>query len=445
MKALYSLVVACMIASGASAADINLIHVDKVWSAHPVNFALAVSGDSQFVGYYDADRRLTIAHRPLGQSQWTSQRLDVVTGWDSHNYIALALDSSGHLHVMANMHNDPLVYFRTTRTGNVKSLQRVPVMVDIARERRMTYPVFLPYPGERLAFKYRDGGSGNGNEIYNLYDPPTKRWNALLATPLVDGEGKRNAYFVGPVRGPDGWFHLTWVWRESPDAETNHDLSYARSRDLVNWQRSDGTELALPITLATAEIVDPVPVGAGMINNNTAPGFDPEGRPVITYHKFDARGDTQIHLARRESAGWRVEQITDWHGFRWDFRGRGSLDFRITVSGAEPHGADELRVPVIRDGQPLALRVRSRDLHLLEQIPSQPLAARLRPKIAVPGGMQLNTVIDPASGIALAWPTLPPNRDQPRAVIPPPTDLHLVIPVEIPHHRGSEKSLKGGS
>ena len=111
----------------------------------------------------------------------------------------------------------------------------------------------------------------------------------------------RNAYFVGPTPGPDGRFHLAWVWRDSPDAETNHDLSYARSRDLVLWERSDGTPLKLPITLASAEIVDGVPVRGGMINNNTVTGFDANGRPVITYHKFDERGDTQVYLARRDA------------------------------------------------------------------------------------------------------------------------------------------------
>ena len=114
----------------------------------------------------------------------------------------------------------------------------------------MTYPVFLKDSAGRLMLKYRDGGSGNGNEIYNVYDTATSTWRHLLATALVDGEGKRNAYFVGPTLGPDGFFHLAWVWRDTPDAETNHDLSYARSRDLVRWERSDGSPLKLPITLA---------------------------------------------------------------------------------------------------------------------------------------------------------------------------------------------------
>ena len=53
-----------------------------------------------------------------------------------------------------------------------------------------------------------------------------------LREALTDDEGLRNAYFDGPHEGPDGGFHLAWVWRESPDAATNHALSDARSSNL---------------------------------------------------------------------------------------------------------------------------------------------------------------------------------------------------------------------
>jgi hypothetical protein len=352
----------------------------------------------------------------------------VVTDWDSHNYIAMALDAKGHLHVTANMHNDPLVYFRSARPADVHSLERVPVLVDARLEQRMTYPVFIQH-GDRLVLKYRDGGSGNGNEIYDEHDAAANRWRALLTMPLVDGEGRRNAYFVGPRAGPDGWFHLAWVWRETPDAQTNHDLSYARSRDLLRWEKSDGTALELPIRLATAEIVDPVPVEAGMINNNTVVGFDQRGRAMITYHKFDARGFTQIFVARREARGWKLRQVSDWQDFRWDFRGRGSLHSRLFVSGAVPEAKNRLRVSVIRDGKPIDFILDARTLERLDERPGVSLADRLRSRIKVPEGMQLN-VVEAAggSGVAIAWSTRPPQRDLPSTDIPAPTVLHLVMP-----------------
>nr|WP_294810495.1 BNR repeat-containing protein [uncultured Sphingomonas sp.] len=408
----------------APAAAQKIEAVDQVWAGHEVPFALVVTEERIYVGYYDAARQLSVASRPRGSSWWTYTKLPSWVGWDSHNRIAMAVDAAGQLHVAANMHNDPLVYFRTSVAGDVRTLMRVPTMVDAAAERSMTYPMFLEDAAGRLIFKYRDGGSGRGREIYNVQDGAG--WKRLTDAPLVDGEGKSSAYFVGPVLGPDGWFHTTWVWRDTPDAATNHDLSYARSRDLVRWERSDGTPLPLPIRLGDAEVVDPVPAHGGMINNNTVPGFDSAGRLVIAFHKYDAAGNTQMFVARREAKSWRVVQASDWKGFRWDFGGMGSLDFRLRV-GTPVMDGKTLRVPVVRDGKPIDLLLDGETLARTGERPGVTLADRLAGRIEVPAGMQLNTVED-ASGMAIAWATLPPNRDLPRAEIPEPQTLRLIVP-----------------
>ena len=398
--------------------------VDRVWSGHHVPFALTVTNHRIYVGYYDGARQLSVASRPRGSSWWTYTRLPIWTGWDSHNAIAMAVDDKGELHVAANMHNDPLVYFRTTGAGDVRTLARVSEMVNKAQERSMTYPLFLKDARQRLIFKYRDGGSGRGKEIYNILD--RGGWRRLLDAPLADGEGKRSAYFVGPILGPDGWFHLTWVWRDTPDAATNHDLSYARSRDLVRWERSDGTALVPPIKLGGAEIVDPVPAGGGMINNNTMIGFDARGQVIIAFHKFDAAGNTQVYLARRKARGWRIVQASDWSGFRWEFGGIGSLKFRLVLESPRVEG-DMLRIPLMRDGQPIDLLLDGMTLQRRGERPRQTLANRLRGRFAVKPGMQLNTIED-QSGLAIAWATLPPNRDLPHEDIPEPSVLRLAVP-----------------
>jgi hypothetical protein len=91
----------------------------------------------------------------------------------------------------------------------------------------------------------------------------------------------------------------------------------------------------LPISLETAEIVDPVPAGGGMINGNTIIGFDHDGRVVITYHKYDHEGNTQVYAARREESGWVSYQISDWAD-RWDFSGGGTIPFLVHVQGVKP-------------------------------------------------------------------------------------------------------------
>src|SRR5690606_34878243 len=312
---------------------VEVVDIAEVWSGHPVEFSLVTRGDRQFVAFYDADRRMTVASRTLGEATWQTQPLPSTLGWDSHNYVTLALDEAGHVHVAGNMHDVPLIYFRTTTPFDVQSLTRVTNMVG-SNEASATYPEFFTGPDGNLIFAYRDGGSGNGNHIFNAYDADTRTWSRVLDTPLTDGQGQYNAYPVGPIQGPDGYWHLVWVWRDTPDAATNHDLSYARSADLVNWQSAAGQAVNVPITLATGDIVDAVPAGGGMINNNTKVGFDADNRPVVVYHKYDGEGSTQLYNARFENGAWVVHQTSDWD-YRWDFGGGGTLVFEIEVSGVQ--------------------------------------------------------------------------------------------------------------
>jgi hypothetical protein len=144
-----------------------------------------------------------------------------------------------------------------------------------------------------------------------------------------------NAYPVGPRLGPDGYFHLVWIWRNTPDCATNHDISYARTKDLQHWETSDGRPLSLPITLESAEIVDPVPSGGGAVNNNTLIGFDSQGKVVITFHKYDANGNTQIYNARKEADGWHSVPATSWN-HRWEFSGLGTIIGEVGLETVKP-------------------------------------------------------------------------------------------------------------
>ena len=307
----------------------EVIEVAPVWSGHPVGFYLLTQPPHQYIAFYDADRRLTIASRVLDATRWTFSRIPETLGWDSHNSIVLAIDRTGYLHLAGNMHAESLNYYRTEKPFDAATFVQIPEMVG-QEEDHVTYPEFFRGPGGELVFTYRSGRSGAGNQIYNVYDPESRTWSRLLDQPLVDGEGKRNAYFCGPKLGPDGYYHLCWVWRDTPDCASNHDLCYARSLDLRHWETSRGKPLDLPITFETCEIVDPVAPGGGIINGNTKIGFDAKNRPILSYHKFDAKGFTQVYDARLEEGGWKIRRITDWD-YRWDFRVGGAIHFEIRL------------------------------------------------------------------------------------------------------------------
>lgn len=427
---------------------IDVVDVDSVWSGHPVGFSLLTHPPDQFVAYYDARRQMTIAQRPLDRSTWDRTQLASQLGWDSHNGVTMAIDRDGHLHVTGNMHCVPLVYFRSTRPLDAASLEQHAAMIGPQRERRVTYPVFLRGPEEQLIFRYRDGSSGSGDDIYNVYDETARQWRRLIDGPLVSGGGAMNAYCTRPAKGPDDRYHMVWVWRDTPDCATNHDLSYARSRDLVHWESAAGTSLALPITLDSPSIVDPIPPGGGLINGGHRLGFGPSGRPMIAYHKYDQTGQSQIFVARYGSSGWQVRQISRWENYRWAFSGGGSIPFEVRVGSVRAVGSDHMRVDSSSalgrhtwwlDATTLE-PVSPPSLPRPEVIPRQPASAqreqstpvRLATRPDFPGMLSrsagdLGAGEDRSLAFRLRWFTLGPNRDRPRDATPPASLLQVGI------------------
>jgi hypothetical protein len=424
--------------------------LEPVWSGHRVGFSMLTGPTNQYAAYYDAERNMCVASRTLDSDQWTIKRLPTQLGWDSHNSVTLALDAVGNLHVSGNMHCIPLIYFRTSEPGDVTTLQRQPGMTG-ELENRCTYPRFNYDKAGRLLYTYRDGGSGNGNQIWNVYDHETSTWSRLLDRPLFDGQGLMNAYYTGPVVGPDGNFHVCWVWRDTPDCATNHDLCYARSPDMRTWEQSDGTELVLPISLKTAEVVAPVPPGGGMINGNTRIGFDAEGRVILSYHKYDEDGITQIYNARREADGWVHYQASDWT-YRWEFSGGGSIGFEVSVGSVsvDPDGSLRQSFSNKQDGGGI-WRLDPETLHFVERAPAGPrrpsslgrleddfpgLSVRIAGDLAnsysqhAPDAARAS--LESNESYIMRWESRGSNRDRPfPGEIPPPSMLRvyrLVLP-----------------
>ncbi|HVS54002.1 MAG TPA: BNR repeat-containing protein [Opitutaceae bacterium] len=427
--------------------------IDRVWSGHPVSFAFLVEREHQFIAYYDAERRITLVGRKIGDEKWTrlqppgapaprEQRMSNVTGWDSHNYLRLALDRNGCVHLAGNMHVDPLVYYRTRAPFDVATLERLDRMTG-EHEARCTYPVFFKNAAGDLLFRYRDGSSGNGSDLYNLYEPATRTWRRQLDTPLLEGEGQRNAYALDPVLGPDGRFHLVWMWRESPDCATNNHLSYARSRDFIHWENSRGEPLALPITRATGDVIDAAQPHDGLINMTFNLGFDAEKNPVVVYHRYDAQHHSQIYAARpRVAGGWDVRAISAW-GFTWAFSGNGSIAAEVALGAPRlaPDGTllVDYATRAAGDGR---WRLRADPLERIAQLPPAPHALPDELLRAQHPGMEVQSVVarDHGRRYVLRWETLPRNRDEPRAAAPPPTELRLI---ELPEAETSDTERIG--
>jgi hypothetical protein len=302
----------------------RVIDIGRTVSSFPVGFDLLTHDQHQFVAYYNGERKLVVAARKLGENQWRQTKLPETVPWDSHNYVTIAIDGNDQIHLAANMHLDPLNYYRTSQPLDIQTFEQLNRMTG-EDEHQCTYPMFLRDNQGRLLFMYRDGASGDGRRLINLYDAETQQWRRWVDRSLLDGQGEMNAYPNGPEKGPDGMFHLAWVWRNTPDADTNHDLCYMRSRDLKHWFTASGEPLELPVTPSNKKvIVDPVPPKQGLLNSAFDLGFDGQNRPILSYHKYDESGDSQIYNARWENDRWQIYQTSDF-AFRWEFGGYGAL------------------------------------------------------------------------------------------------------------------------
>lgn len=307
--------------------------VGEGWANNSVNAvvfrknSLVTQGDTQYVAYYDAERYLVLGKRTLGSTQWTTRR----TPWqgnaaDAHNAISIMVDGAGYLHVSWDHHNNPLRYARSIAPGSLE-LGAKQSMTG-ADENEVSYPEFHRLPNGNLLFFYRLGGSGRGDLIINRYDVSTQRWTRLH-TNLISGEGKRNAYWQAFL-DHRGTLHVSWVWRESPDVASNHDMAYARSRDGgVTWERSDGTPYALPINAASAEYALRIPQNSELINQ-TSMAADSEGRPYIASYWRDAGSLVpQYHVIYHTGAAWQVRAL-DFRKTPFTLGGQGTK--RIPIS-----------------------------------------------------------------------------------------------------------------
>ena len=195
-------------------------------------------------------------------------------------------------------------------------------------EKRVTYPEFYRLANGNLLFFYRNGESGEGNLVLNHYDLATKTWTQLHSN-LIDGEQTRNAYWQA-CTDSKGVIHISWVWRETGDVASNHDLCYARSKDGgKTWEKSNGEKYKLPITAASAEYAFHIPQKSELINQ-TSMTADENGNPFIATY-WRERGDSipQYHLVYKTKRGW-VKKELNFRSTPFSLSGGGTK--RIPIS-----------------------------------------------------------------------------------------------------------------
>ncbi|WP_183559659.1 BNR repeat-containing protein [Mucilaginibacter sp. SP1R1] len=302
----------CLLAAKAQS-PVQAIKVADGWAGNSVNAvvfrknSLVTFKDTQYIAFYNQQQKVVLGKRSIHNDNWELKETPLsgdVT--DAHKSISIIVDGDGFLHVSWGHHDNALNYCHGVKPGSLEMTKKIPMTgVD---EKRVTYPEFYKLSGGDLLFLYRNGQSGMGNLMINKYSVKTKKW-IQLQRGVINGEGKRSAYTQTCVDNK-GVIHLSWVWRESPDVASNHDMCYARSVDGgVTWEKSTGKKYTLPITAATAEYVCKIPAGSELINQ-TSMVADNKGNPCIaTYWREAGQTVPQYHLIYFDGKKWSVQNL----------------------------------------------------------------------------------------------------------------------------------------
>ncbi|MGM0217560.1 BNR-4 repeat-containing protein [Enterococcus sp. AZ126] len=220
---------------------------------------------------------------------------------DAHNIISIAVDGKGYIHMAWSNHAGSLFYAKSQEANSTKMIQQE--MLG-SLENRVTYPEFLVQPDGNMFFLYRNGGSGSGNTVLNKYNSQTGTWSRLHNN-LISGEGADSAYWQAVV-DQLGCLHISWVWRETTDVKTNHDMSYAVSIDNTGekFMTSKGVEYEMPIKKQNAEVIIKIPQNSSLINQTSMTVDDNNLPYIISYWRIN--GSVQYNILRNNGNDWDI-------------------------------------------------------------------------------------------------------------------------------------------
>ncbi|ORY58348.1 hypothetical protein BCR35DRAFT_295883 [Leucosporidium creatinivorum] len=279
-----------------------------------VQDALVTARGWQYVAYYQDTvpgiRHVHLGRRKLPQGDWQVFSFGDYeqTEDDGHNIISLGIcEADGTLHLSWDAHDTPLRYRHSLRdlisdpdtafwhpTSFSAPLNYLPGLELLHKPdyfEDVTYPRFLSLDSGALAFEFRVGISGLGNDLLFIYSGSTANSSWSKRGVYLQGV-KNNAYINGIDSDSRGTLHATWTYRDyvpvtmeqsrqqaGPNGpENNHDLCYAYSPSEedgsgpgLRWFAADGRQIATseeqPILPSTPGILAfDIPKYSGILN-----------------------------------------------------------------------------------------------------------------------------------------------------------------------------------
>jgi hypothetical protein len=317
----------------------NIVPKGAAWNFGPGS--LWTHKGWQYAAYWDDARQVSVARRQLPSGTWSIVSLPgyqrtatenrgtagpVARGFgDGHEKVSMGISPDGVIHLAFDHHMSTL-HYRTSKPGVANDPAAHAWTADLfgpvqdnlggLKLVSVTYPGFTSDGVHFTLYLRMGGGSGSGNSHFFEYDAGRWRINTEPASKLIDrlcsgGDGTVNAYPHALVIA-NGRRHLTWCWRDTPDASTNHDLCYAYSDDDgAIWCNNEGKKIAATgssyITADTPGItVWPIPPGTQFLNGGSMT-VDNEGRVHVLMRGEDG---SPVHFQRDPANGkWAREKF----------------------------------------------------------------------------------------------------------------------------------------
>ena len=253
-----------------------------------------------FVSYVaNAQGLVCVARRSTANHTWAMTTVGTLNACDAHNAVSLEMDGTGTVHVMWSDHNGALTHLVSTEPYGLAFTDDP---IEELTGEQVTYPQLFRQPSGSLLLLYRSGRAGSGSLVLYRLEMSGARWQCC-ARPLIDGADAESPYAQACL-DEHGRLHLSWTWRQSSDASSNHDLYYAVATDerCCSFVSTQGEVLPLPLRLGEGELVWRVPCGSSLLNQNSMT-VDGAGNPVIC-SLWRSAGVFQHHLLGHDEAGW---------------------------------------------------------------------------------------------------------------------------------------------
>ncbi|KAK3172186.1 hypothetical protein Dsin_033004 [Dipteronia sinensis] len=227
---------------------------------------LVTAGNYQYIAFYSVyaygQHYVNVGRRVISPSvkewQYITLKDYIVSSTDGHNVVSMGISGDGKIHLSFD-HHDTVLKYRTTRTGAATvaassglppslELYKTPCRVPPAPGHRSPIPGSRPLPMVTFSWSFVS----------------ERQWSAYGK--YLQGQDN-NAYING-LDSINNRLSVSWCVRETPDANTNHDLFYAYSDDNgQTWKGSNGSTLVKPITpsILGAKVYD-IPQNSQMVN-----------------------------------------------------------------------------------------------------------------------------------------------------------------------------------